>query len=51
MRIHPWGLWAAAVAGVADARRGLVPKAFIVSDRSGPEFARELQAFVRRTMC
>ena len=37
----------AAVVGVADARRGLVPKAFIVSRRSGPEFAREVQEFVR----
>jgi acetyl-CoA synthetase len=37
----------AAVVGVADAQRGLVPKAFIVSDRSGPEFAREIQEFVQ----
>jgi acetyl-CoA synthetase len=37
----------AAVVGVADAERGLVPKAFIVSDRSGPEFVREIQEFVR----
>ncbi len=40
----------AAVVGVADARRGLVPKAFIVSDRSGPAFARELQQFVQRRL-
>jgi acetyl-CoA synthetase len=37
----------AAVVGVADAQRGLVPKAFVVSDRRGIEFARELQAFVK----
>jgi acetyl-CoA synthetase len=37
----------AAVIGVADAERGLVPKAFVVSDRRGPEFVRELQAFVK----
>ncbi|MBI1846674.1 MAG: AMP-binding protein [Candidatus Rokubacteria bacterium] len=37
----------AAVIGVADAERGLVPKAFIVADRSGPEFTSELQEFVR----
>jgi acetyl-CoA synthetase len=36
-----------AVVGVADARRGLVPKAFVVSDRGGEEFARELQEFVK----
>jgi acetyl-CoA synthetase len=37
----------AAVIGVADAQRGLVPKAFIVSARSGPDFERELQEFVK----
>jgi acetyl-CoA synthetase len=37
----------AAVIGVADEQRGLVPKAFIVSARRDPEFARELQDFVR----
>jgi acetyl-CoA synthetase len=37
----------AAVVGVADEQRGLVPKAFIVSDRSGPAFAREIQEFVQ----
>jgi acetyl-CoA synthetase len=36
-----------AVVGVADEQRGLVPKAFIVADRSGPEFAREIQEFVK----
>jgi acetyl-CoA synthetase len=37
----------AAVVGVADQRRGLVPKAFIVSDRRDPELARELQELVK----
>jgi acetyl-CoA synthetase len=37
----------AAVVGVADAERGLVAKAFVVSDRSGPGLARELQEFVK----
>src|SRR5262245_7129379 len=37
----------AAVVGVADAQRGLVAKAFIVSPRRGPEFAREIQEFVK----
>jgi acetyl-CoA synthetase len=37
----------AAVIGVPDAQRGLVPKAFVVSDRHGPDFTRELQAFVQ----
>jgi acetyl-CoA synthetase len=37
----------AAVVGVADEQRGLVPKAFIVSDRSDPEFTREIQEFVK----
>lgn len=37
----------AAVVGVADAERGLVPKAFVVSDRSDPALARELQEFVK----
>jgi len=36
-----------AVVGVADEQRGLVPKAFIVSDRGGPQFAREVQDFVK----
>ena len=43
---HP-GVREAAVVGVADEQRGLVPKAFIVSERSGPEFAREIQEFVK----
>jgi len=37
----------AAVVGVADRHRGLVPKAFIVSDRNDPELARELQELVK----
>jgi acetyl-CoA synthetase len=37
----------AAVVGVADAQRGLVAKAFIVSPRRGLEFAREIQEFVK----
>jgi acetyl-CoA synthetase len=37
----------AAVVGVPDAERGLVPKAFVVSARHGPDFTRELQAFVQ----
>jgi acetyl-CoA synthetase len=37
----------AAVVGVADDERGLVPKAFIVSDRTGAEFAGEVQEFVK----
>jgi len=37
----------AAVVGVPDAERGHVPKAFVVSARRGPAFARELQEFVR----
>jgi len=37
----------AAVVGVADAQRGLVPKAFIVSPRRGAEFALEIQEFVK----
>jgi len=37
----------AAVVGIADERRGLVPKAFVVSERSDPEFAREIQEFVK----
>ncbi len=37
----------AAVVGIADERRGLVPKAFVVSARSDPEFPREIQEFVK----
>jgi acetyl-CoA synthetase len=37
----------AAVVGIADVQRGLVPKAFVVSRRSGPAFAREIQDFVK----
>jgi len=37
----------AAVVGVADEQRGLVAKAFIVSPRRGPDFAREIQEFVK----
>ena len=37
----------AAVVGVADARRGQVPKAFIVARRSGAAFDAELQAHVK----
>jgi acetyl-CoA synthetase len=37
----------AAVIGVADDLRGQVVKAFIVSERSGDDFARELQDFTR----
>jgi len=37
----------AAVVGIADERRGLVPKAFVVSERSDPEFPREIQEFVK----
>jgi acetyl-CoA synthetase len=36
----------AAVVGVEDAQRGHVAKAFVVSARRGPEFAREIQEFV-----
>jgi len=36
-----------AVVGVADEQRGLVPKAFVVSERDGADFARELQDFVK----
>ncbi len=36
-----------AVVGVKDEMRGLIPKAFVVSDRRGPEFASELQAFAK----
>ncbi len=35
----------AAVVGMADVQRGQIPKAYIVSDRRGPEFAREIQEF------
>jgi acetyl-CoA synthetase len=37
----------AAVIGVADAERGHIPKAFIVSGRRDEPFARELQDFVK----
>jgi acetyl-CoA synthetase len=37
----------AAVVGVADPVRGLVPKAFVVAARRDEPFARELQEFVR----
>jgi acetyl-CoA synthetase len=40
----------AAVIGVADAERGHVPKAFVVSPRRGDDFARELQEFVRQRL-
>ncbi len=36
-----------AVVGVADTARGLVPKAFVVSERRGPQFVAELQEFVK----
>jgi acetyl-CoA synthetase len=36
-----------AVVGVADTLRGQIPKAFVVAERAGAEFARELQAHVR----
>jgi acetyl-CoA synthetase len=37
----------AAVIAVPDPLRGQVPKAFIVADRDGADFARELQEFVK----
>jgi acetyl-CoA synthetase len=40
----------AAVVGVPDAQRGLIPKAFIVSDRRDPDLVRELQEFVQSTL-
>ena len=40
----------AAVVGIADERRGLVPRAFVVSARSGAEFVREIQEFVRERL-
>ena len=40
----------AAVIGVADAERGHVPKAFVVSPRHGDDFVAELQEFVRRRL-
>lgn len=36
-----------AVVGVKDEMRGLIPKAFIVSDRRGPEFVSDLQIFAK----
>ncbi len=39
-----------AVVGVADALRGQIPKAFVVGQRAGAEFARELQAHVRERL-
>jgi len=46
LRKHP-DVRDAAVIAVADERRGLVPKAFVVSERRGPDFAREIQEFVK----
>lgn len=40
----------AAVVGVADALRGQIPKAFVVAERAGAEFARELQEYVRERL-
>jgi acetyl-CoA synthetase len=40
----------AAVIAVPDAQRGQVPKAFVVSARTDPEFMRELQEFVQSTL-
>ena len=37
----------AAVVGIADERRGHVAKAFVAAARRGPEFAREIQEFVK----
>jgi len=37
----------AAVIGVTDPLRGQIPKAFVVAARSGDDFARDLQEFVR----
>jgi acetyl-CoA synthetase len=37
----------AAVVGVPDARRGQVPKAFVVAHRNGPDFDTELQQHVQ----
>jgi acetyl-CoA synthetase len=37
----------AAVIGVADPLRGQIPKACVVAPGTGPEFARELQEFVK----
>lgn len=39
-----------AVVGVKDELRGLIPKAFIVSDRRGPEFILELQAYAKERL-
>jgi acetyl-CoA synthetase len=39
-----------AVIGVADALRGQIPKAFVVAERAGAEFARELQEHVRERL-
>jgi acetyl-CoA synthetase len=46
LRQHP-DVSDAAVIAVADERRGLVPKAFVVSTRRDREFAREIQEFVK----
>ena len=40
----------AAVVGVPDARRGHVPKAFVVAHRRGPAFDAELQEHVQRRL-
>jgi acetyl-CoA synthetase len=40
----------AAVVGVADPLRGQIPKAFVVAGRSGAEFARDLQEYVRERL-
>lgn len=40
----------AAVIGAPDALRGLIVKAFVVAERGGDEFARELQDHVRREL-
>jgi acetyl-CoA synthetase len=46
LRQHP-DVSDAAVIAVADERRGLVPKAFVVSARRDREFVREIQEFVK----